>query len=393
MSIKAKYNWLSFFYFLTTVCLGGFIAIFLQYKGVSNTQIGLVTGAACIIAIFLTPMISMKVAKSRFLDAKKALFYAYIIITGIYALLAFFSFHPVIIAFVYMFIYAFYLATGQLLQVMASDYIQAGDDVNFGLARGLGSVAWALGALIFGFLVNIFNPNLLVIGMTLFTLIMFRILSKMPYKKGITTNNKKSNSILSVIKKYPIFVIVLTGFSLALAAATSIGTYLINIVDNLGGNASFYGIAVFFMAVSEMPIMAITPRLLKRFKSIYLIFFAGLCYVIRNFLICLAPNIFILCIGMIFQGLSFGMLTAVITYYVIFNFDADDQVEGQTMIIMMTSGFGSMIGNLFGGYLQDSFGLNAMFMFIYILTIIGVVLIIIGVLLSQHKKLKKEIKR
>lgn len=147
------------------------------------------------------------------------------------------------------------------------------------------------------------------------------------------------------------------------------------------------------MAVSEMPVMAITPRLLKRIKSIYLILFARLCYIIRNFLICLAPNIPILCFGMIFQGLSFGMLTAVITYYVIFNFDADDQVEGQTMIIMMTSGFGSMIGNLFGGFLQDTFGLNAMYIFIYILTILGVILIIFGVFLGQHKNLKNEIKR
>lgn len=191
MSIKVKYNLFSFFYYLMTVCLGGFIAFFLQYKGVSNTQIGIITGTACIAAIFLTPMISMKVSKSQFLDAKKAIFYAYIAITGCYVILAFFPFPPLIVTVVYMVIYALYLSMSPLLQVMASDYIQAGQDVNFGLARGLGSVAWALGALILGFLVNISHPNLLVIAMTIFTLITFKILSQMSYKKVVVTNRKK----------------------------------------------------------------------------------------------------------------------------------------------------------------------------------------------------------
>lgn len=393
MSIKTKYNWLSFFYYMAGVCLGGFVAVFLQYKGVSNTEIGIVTGTACVAAIFLTPMLSMKVAKSKHLDAKKMIMYAYTMLTGIYAILTFIPFNPILVMIIYMIAYALYLSTGPLLQVMASDYMRAGIDVNFGLARGLGSVAWAIGALIFGFLVNLSSPQILVFGMVVFILITFKILTSMPYEKGTSVSNGKTGSIMTVVKKYPIFTIVLMGFSLTLAAATSIGTYLINIVESLGGNTSFYGIAVFLMAVSEMPVMAITPRLLQRFKSVYLIGVAGFCYIIRNFLICLAPSMPVLCLGMLFQGLSFGMLTAVVTYYVIFNLDDDDQVSGQTMITVMTSGVGSMIGNMLGGYLQDAFGLEAMYVFIYILTVAGVMLISTGVLLSRQKRFRKKIKR
>lgn len=48
---------------------------------------------------------------------------------------------------------------------------------------------------------------------------------------------------------------------------------------------------------------------------------------------------------------------------------------GQTMIGIMTSGVGSTIGNLFGGILQDQYGLNMMFIFACLITIIGVIII------------------
>ena len=69
------------------------------------------------------------------------------------------------------------------------------------------------------------------------------------------------------------------------AAATSLSTYLINVVKNLGGNTSLYGVAIFFMAASEMPVMTITPRLIRRYDSITLIMVAAFFYIIRNFTI------------------------------------------------------------------------------------------------------------
>ena len=108
---------------------------------------------------------------------------------------------------------------------------------------------------------------------------------------------------------------------------------------------------------------------------------------------CLAPNLPILCIGMIFQGFSFGLFTAVITYYVIYNIDVEDQAMGQTMITVMNSGFGSTIGNLLGGVLQDMFGLTGMYAFIITCTIIGFVVVCYGKWLSTKPQYQAEIKR
>lgn len=393
MSVKMKYNLLFFLYCMTGCCLGGFVAVFLQYKNVSNTLIGVVTGTGCVTAIFLTPYVSNLIKNIKGMNVTKMTNWIYIILAVVYTLLVFLPLPPMVIMVIFTLIYALYLSSGPLLQMLASDYMQIGEEVNFGLARGLGSTAWAVTALVFGFLVEKFNPSILAIGFVLFTTMTLLLMNTMPKVQPLKSSNKKDGSISQIIKKYPIFWLLLIGFSLMLAAATSISTYLINIVTKLGGDTSFFGIAVFLMAFSELPVMAITPRLMRRFKSVQLITVAAFSYLIRNVLICVAPNLFVLCLGMMFQGLSFGLLTAVITYYVIYNLDVADQMMGQTMIIMMTSGFGAMIGNFLGGILQDNFGLNVMYIFVIVMTIIGASCIILAKIKTSKPQYKSEIKR
>ena len=47
------------------------------------------------------------------------------------------------------------------------------------------------------------------------------------------------------------------------------------------------------------------------------------------------------------------------------------------MIGIMTSGIGSTLGNVLGGILQDTIGLNALFTFVYLMTALGAVIIFI----------------
>lgn len=393
MSMKMKYNLLYFFYCVAGCCFAGFVAVFLQYKGVSNTLIGIVTGGGCVASIFLAPALSSLIMKVADLNVKKMINLVYFLLTVCFCLIVFLPLPALAVMVIYMILYAVFLSTGPFLQMLASDLMIAGMDVNFGVARGLGSTAWAISALVFGVLVERFNPTILAYGMVVAIAISLSILAGIPDQKAAAGNTKESGSMMGIVKKYPVFFNLLIGFSLMLAAATAIGTYLINIVHSHGGDTSFYGFAVFIMALSEMPVMAVTPQLMKKFKSVQLIAFAGFCYILRNFLICLAPNIAMLCLGMLFQGLSYGLLIAVITYYVIYNLEVVDQVMGQTMIVVMTSGVGSMMGNLLGGVLQDQFGLNGMYLFVYILTIFGAVMIARAWKMSSQPAHQAEIHR
>ena len=65
----------------------------------------------------------------------------------------------------------------------------------------------------------------------------------------------------------------------------------------------------------------------------------------------------------------------------------------QTLVTMIASGIGSTLGNLLGGFLQDLFGLNGMYILVYSFTTIGFLVIMYAKWLSKKDKYQSEIKR
>lgn len=374
--LQMKYNFLHILYWMASCCICGYVAVFLQYKGMSNTEIGIVTGGGCVATIFLSPFISSLVSKIKGLSIKKLLTVLFSILSMNFLCLALVDLPMIVIMILYIILMSFIVSTVPFLSMIAMNYIQEGKVINFGLSRGMGSVAYAVSAFGLGQFIDIFNPDILAFVFVISAILDLMILYTLPDSQTKQTNQKKEGNIIDIIRKYKIFVFLLLGFSCMFAASTSLSTYLINIVKNLGGSTSIYGLAIFFMAASEMPVMAITPRLIRRYDSVTLIMIAAFFYILRNFTICLAPNLLILFIGMMLQSFSYGLLTAVITYYVTYHLEINDQMMGQTMIGIMTSGLGSTIGNICGGILQDTFGIDTMFIFACTMTIIGFIVIL-----------------
>ena len=81
MSLKNKYNLFYFLFCIVGCCMAGFVAVFLQYKGVSNTMIGVVTGVGCVSSVALSPYLSSLIMKYEKLTAQN-------MTAGIYTALA-----------------------------------------------------------------------------------------------------------------------------------------------------------------------------------------------------------------------------------------------------------------------------------------------------------------
>lgn len=386
MSLKNKYNLFYFIFCVVGCCMAAFVAVFLQYKGVSNTVIGVVTGVGCVSSVVLSPYLSSLIMKYENLTARKMLSLIYSALAVAFLLVAFLPLPPAVVVVAYTVMYALYVASASFPQVIASGYMQAGEDIDFGFARGLGSASWAITALVMGPVIDFFNPAVLAVGFLVSTVAMLLLIRSLPRSRPAVKQGEKGGTVKDIITKYKVYFMVLVGFAFCLAAHTCLGTYLSNIVVSLGGTTSMYGMAIFLMALSEMPVMAMASRWMKKVDSLTLIALGGLAYVIRNFTICLAPNLIVVLIGLLFQSVSYGLLTAVITYYAMYNLAPADQVMGQAMIGIVTSGFGSTIGNVLGGFLQDTWGLDAMCIFACAVTAIGFVVIIFAKITDSKNK-------
>ena len=286
MSLKAKYNFLHLFYWFTGCCINGFIAVFLQSKGLSNTEIGIVTGGSCVATIFLSPFMSSLISKIKGMTIKKLMTFLMLTTVLLYIVMAFLPIPAFLVMIFYVIMYALNMSTVPMLTMIAMNYINEGTYVNFGLARGIGSASWATSALIFGQVVSFLGANILSIAYCVFALVTLFILYHLPESKITKTKTEgvqEEGSVITVIKKYKIFFFLLLGFCFMFSGATAIGTYLINIVKSLGGNTSLYGVAMFAMAFSELPVMMTVPKLMKKFNSVTLILVASIFYICRNY--------------------------------------------------------------------------------------------------------------
>ena len=388
-NLQMKYNLLHFFFWITSCCIFGYVAVFLQYRGLSNSLIGIVSGGGCLGSLFASPLISGVFEKIKGLTIKKLIITLYIVQAVSFACMAILPLPTIVTMVLYIVLYILNISCVPFLSTLAMDYISAGEELNFGLSRGMGSVSYAISAVVLGQLITLTNPSIIFYVFALFSVLFFGILLSLPDVKTSENTKKEKKkdgaSAFSIMKYYPVYFLILLGFGFCVGGSSALGTYLINIVKSLGGSTNFYGIAVFCMAASEMPIMAITPYLLRRFKSEQLLAFASIAYIARNFLISLAPNLGILVFGCVFQSISYGLFLAVITYYVQSHLKQSDQMMGQSMITMMTTGFGSTLGNVIGGILQDSLSLSYMLLFARILTSIGMVIVVSTVVIYFMK--------
>ena len=375
MSLKNKYNLLYFLFCLVGCCIGGFVTVFLQYKGVSNTQIGLVTGIGCVSSVFLSRWFSSLLTRLEWLSPHKMLYLIYGFIAVAFPFIAYTDLSPAVIMIIYIVMYSVYVCSNSFVVLIASGYTLRGIDINFGLARGLGSTSWAIASLFGGSIIEMTDARILAVGFAVFTLMMFVLMHTMPEVRMRAAEGKKSVSVGHIIKTYRSYFLVLLGFAVCTMASAMLGTYLPNIVRSLGGSTATFGVAAFASAFSELPVMAMAAKWMKKYNSMTLFTIGGIGYICRTFIVCFAPNIPVLVVGMLFQSVSHGLITAVVTYYVMYNLAPDDQVMGQSLIGMMTSGIGSTLGNVVGGVLQDVFGLGAMYAASCTLIIIGAVII------------------
>ncbi len=368
-----KYNFVHILFWVSYCAVYGYIAVYLQFKGLSNTLIGVVSGGACLLSIVTSPFISSLLSRIKGLTIKKLFVWLYILQFVVFETMNLISLPTILVMVLYISLCCLIAAVVPIISMICMNYIKSGEYLDFGVSRGLGSLSYATTAAVLGPLIEMFDASVIGWMHLISSLALLLLLNTMPDSDIVEedSGDKTDSSVFALFKKYKVFVLILFAIAFEFAASTSLSTYLVNIVTDLGGTTSLYGIAVFAMAASELPFMAITHTLLKKYKSETLILVATFFYLFRNFTISFAPALPILIIGMMFQGISYGMFTATITYYVNDYLTQNDQMMGQTLIAMMTTGLGSFAGNVVGGVLQDTFGLMSMKIFACTLTVIG----------------------
>ena len=461
-SLQVRYGALQALYYFGTCALGGFAAIFLGYKGLSNSLIGVATGASCILSVVLMPAISMLLERKPGLGIPRVVRSLTLGSVACYVVLALAPLPTYAVIVLFAIANAMSLAIAPFLSQLAMGFNRIGMPINFGLARGMGSVSYAVGAVGLSRLVELSSPGVLAGLFVLSGVVLLAVLASMPTceapvkagavqakeprsqadqtlgstgrapvacdsAEGMATaagtvvdapagdalgatagdaldatagdaldattggapevsagdapgeldashgakgrhEDERGGAFREILRER-VLLMVLAGFMVAFIACNCLSVYLIDIVVNVGGDTSMYGVAIFCMAASELPAMALVPLLRRRFSTGTLFMVVGAAYLLRNMIVVCATSVPMVFIGLLFQSTSYGLLTPLLTCYIAEVCSQRSEMLGQTLLSVATTGVGAMVGTVCGGVLQDAYGIQAMLLFVAVATV------------------------
>lgn len=274
-----------------------------------------------------------------------------------------------------------------LIDAMAVQFIGAGMDIHYSLGRGLGSLSYAVTGAVLGWQAERFGVESVLITHGVLLLLLAGVIAvypKAPFSgKILPKGAEQPHSVWHILRSNRAFSLMLVAIFLSMTAVKPAASFLINIIKDKGGSEAHLGTALFLMAGMELITGFIFPTLKRHFSSTALMASAVFFMALKPVLFLLTPSLDWLLAAQPIQMLGNGLFNPTSVYYANENVSPVDRVRGQTIMMMVSSGLGGMIGNLIAGYAIDWGGVSFMLTLSGSIGFIGVVLAGIAIVIGK----------
>lgn len=379
LKLNLQYIGMQVPYWMGYSVLGTFTSVFLLSRDFTNGQIGMVLALANLLAAILQPFLASfadRMTRIRLSQLAAGMALLLVLFSGVLILL---PKEFLIVAVVYVLLYACLVLLQPLTIAIGTFFISRGYGLNFGLARGLGSLAFAGAAAITGVLIEAFSATIilfLLIGIFLFFMGITLFLDtrkqggnysdSLFVEEQVEDHLEEPMNLVSFMKKYKRFMGLLAGASLLFVFHTIVNSYMFQIMQPLGGSEANVGTSLSIAALSELPTMFFFSWL----KIHSLMRGAALFFSVKALIILFAGNLFMINLAQGLQMVGFAMHTMASVYYTNQIIPQKDLVKGQTLMAMANT-VGGIIGSLVGGQMLN-------FLSVHIMLLIGTVISILG---------------
>ncbi len=385
--LNLKYALINIFYMFLICSTVGYAANFLLAKGFSNSAVGAVLSCVSIFGVVLQAVFAPLIDRSDKLT-EKGFVSLTLIITAAIALAMYFMPDASVLLLVLTTV-SFSTASSGLpfINSIAFIYEKVGQTINYGLCRGLGSAAYAVGSLLIGRFLSISFQNgrlpsdylpLIYASMALFTLIMVQTLETPVAETG--TDSPKAGKINygQFFRKYSHILPVLAGMVMIYTCHMLINNFMIHVITNVGGDSSNQGTALFIQAMSELPPMFLFAKIMQKKDVDSIMALAGICFTVKHLLAWLAPDIRMLYLSMTMQMLGYALLIPSSVYFANKHFDEQDRNQGQAVTAWTTT-IGGIIASLLGGVLMDHLAVSTVLLIGFLISLAGTLLMVKGI--------------
>ena len=386
-SVKSKnltvfYAFIQGLYWMNFAAIMGYSGYYLLAKDFSNTEIGIIIAVAGIISAILQPVLASYADHPQSPSLKK-LMQLLLLLQLIFGILLLFVQIPTVIGLLYGCSIALLQILTPFISALGMESINQGNNLNFGLARGMGSVAYAGLSYVLGIVTSWTGASAVPIFVMLITLSLTGVVALFPFTKVVASTAPKSQAAsnssnpLVFFRKYKRFSLVLLGCIFIYVSHVLLNNFTYQIIESKGGGSAQMGTATAIAAMCELPTLFLFSFIVRKIRCDILLRISGIFYAIKAIGSLLAPNVLTYYSVQTLQMLGWGLMTVVSVYYVNIIMEKEDVIKGQAYFTM-TYTLGSVAAAFIGGALIDISGVNAMLIFSVISVVIGAIIVFLA---------------
>ncbi|QUO21599.1 MFS transporter [Clostridiaceae bacterium Marseille-Q4143] len=368
-------------YWASFCVIYAFATVFLLSRGFESSMIGVIIAAGNILGVILQPMVASIADRSEKISLHKLTAMLSVIMILLLVLLYFVPNGLLAVAVLFLLTDTFLQVIQPLINSVSVYYVNQGVSVDFGSARGIGSLSYAAASYILGIVVEKFGTRSILMAGILVALVLLVTVLSMPVlsssaasRLGEKEPEQNDAGLLVFAGRYKNFMLTLAGITLLFTFHNMNNAYLIKVIENVGGTSADMGRMLSIAAVTELPVMFLFSRISKHFKSSTLLMVSSAFFAIRAAGFMLAGNVMTMYLAAMLQIGSFALYIPSSVYYVNETMLDQDKFKGQA-VMTATNTLGGVFGSLFGGFLIDNAGVGAMNTVCFAMAAAGAVLV------------------
>lgn len=385
LALDIKYALMQVLYFGSFCGLMAYASVFFLAHGVSNATIGIILAITSVIAVFTQPLIASFADQHPQIELRK-LVVTLTVLTIVLSILLY-VFKGIIALLIAFFVsVATIMMTMQpLFNSLAFAFEKYGIEINYGVARGLGSASYALVSFAVGHLVEAYNADLIpwvyIILNILLVLVVYGYVLPKTAKTATTLQAEKQmdekTSFIQFCTKYKRFMIFVFGVMVVFFTHTIINNFFIQILTPIGGTEGDMGTAVFIAAIVELPAMSMFNVIRQKISCQKLLMISVVVFAFKHTLTYFATSVWMIYVAQFMQIGAYAILIPASVYYVNAKIDENDANKGQSMVTTAIAASG-ILANLVGGILLDTLGVHQVLLIGVIVSFIGALIVIVA---------------
>jgi len=271
---------------------------------------------------------------------------------------------------------------------------------NYGFSRSFGSVFYAVTAVIFGIALDHFGfdilPPVFIVTALITVGVAFMVnendtAAMLLARRAEAGKDKKKQAVpfmkaCGMLLKNKQYMVFLISYFIIQMGNLPVYNYVSRKYEELGAGTSLFGVALFTMAISEVPMLLLLKKLRAKIKAEILVCISFIGMIVRVLLMAFVMQPILLTVSCICQSVSYGIFIGAMIYYMAEIVKPEILFTAQTLFAAVSIGLSGVIGNLLGGYYAKVAGVIPMMKVFTLFTIAGCVFFVAAVLLKRRKK-------